>query len=185
MKTDKNILYLNIYRVLLLTISLVTTPMVLVSVVAQISLLKTAQFIIKTIALCLTLVIFFNTNKLFKKMLHVIANNVTIRNMFCHGSHGFSLSVGASTVENVVVENSIITMSENGIHIKTHVDAGEGLIKNIAFRNITMLGQWHFTYPVSKIFLNQTFYRLQKLWDQRSAELSESSIRAAARRTPC
>lgn len=72
--------------------------------------------------------------------------------MFCHGSHGFSLSVAASTVENVVVENSIITMSENGIHVKTHVDGGEGLIKNILFRNITMLGKWHYI-SVSIIFL--------------------------------
>ncbi|XP_066246247.1 polygalacturonase-like [Euwallacea similis] len=80
--------------------------------------------------------------------------NITVRNMFCHGSHGFSISVNSSAVEDTIVENSIISMSENGIHVKTHVDAGEGLIRNVLYRNITMLDCKQYGISVEQNYKN-------------------------------
>lgn len=70
----------------------------------------------------------------------ITAKNITVRNLFCHGSHGLTLSGTNATIEDVVFENSVITMAENGIHVKTHILDGDGLIKNVVYRNITILG---------------------------------------------
>ncbi|CAG9772126.1 unnamed protein product [Ceutorhynchus assimilis] len=50
--------------------------------------------------------------------------NITARNLFCYGGHGLSISDEGSVVEDVVFENCTVTNSENGIHVKTCVDAG-------------------------------------------------------------
>ncbi|CAG9772129.1 unnamed protein product [Ceutorhynchus assimilis] len=65
--------------------------------------------------------------------------HITARNLFCHGSHGLSISVKGSVVEDVLFENCTVTNSENGIHVKTRTDAGDGLIKNIVYKDITLL----------------------------------------------
>ncbi|KAL1509740.1 hypothetical protein ABEB36_004432 [Hypothenemus hampei] len=80
--------------------------------------------------------------------------NITVKNLFCHGSHGYSLSVSGKTVEDVLVENSIITMAENGIHVKTHVDGGTGLIKNVMFKDIIILDSKDFGINVQQNYKN-------------------------------
>ncbi|XP_050300083.1 polygalacturonase-like [Anthonomus grandis grandis] len=80
--------------------------------------------------------------------------HLIVRNMFCHGSHGLSLSVATATIEDVIIENSIITMAENGIHIKTHVNAGDGLIKDVLYRNITMLDCKYYGINIQQNYVN-------------------------------
>ncbi|XP_060535280.1 uncharacterized protein LOC132707435 isoform X2 [Cylas formicarius] len=71
--------------------------------------------------------------------------NVYVANMYCHGTHGLSISVGFSntsvplnTLSNVTFADSILVNSDNGIHIKTHRDGGYGSITNVTYRNITI-----------------------------------------------
>lgn len=77
-----------------------------------------------------------------------IGSNIYVTNLLCHGSHGLSLSVGFSntttelnTLTNVVIENSTIIDAMDGIHIKTHSDAGSGQVTNITYRNINILSK--------------------------------------------
>ncbi|KAL1505594.1 hypothetical protein ABEB36_005123 [Hypothenemus hampei] len=69
--------------------------------------------------------------------------NILVTDFVCQGGHGLSISVGFSntsvhlnTLKNVTISNSILEGGENGIHIKTHVDAGNGLIQNVTYDNI-------------------------------------------------
>ncbi|CAG9761251.1 unnamed protein product [Ceutorhynchus assimilis] len=70
--------------------------------------------------------------------------NITVSNLWCHGSHGLSISVGFSpddisvnTLKNVTIKDSYLVKGMNGIHIKTHNDGGPGLISDITYKNIT------------------------------------------------
>nr|ADU33257.1 endopolygalacturonase [Sitophilus oryzae] len=74
-------------------------------------------------------------------------NNITIENFYCHGGHGLSISAGWSndsfflnTLTNVNFRNSLLEEGQNAIHIKTHIDAGRGLMENITYENITFSG---------------------------------------------
>lgn len=76
--------------------------------------------------------------------------NITVSNLYCHGSHGLSISVGFSndsialnTIQNVSFYNSILDGGRNGIHVKTHVDGGIGNITGVIYKNITMRGKTH------------------------------------------
>ncbi|KAH0999741.1 hypothetical protein HUJ04_008123 [Dendroctonus ponderosae] len=84
----------------------------------------------------------------------ILSKNVTVRNLFCHGSHGLTISGTNSTIEDVLFENSIITMAQNGIHVKTHVLDGDGLIKNVVYRNITILDAKNYGISVEQNYLN-------------------------------
>lgn len=61
----------------------------------------------------------------------------------CSGGHGLSIgSVGGrddNTVDGVVIENSSISNSENGVRIKTVYDA-TGKVNNITYKDITLSG---------------------------------------------
>lgn len=61
----------------------------------------------------------------------------------CSGGHGLSIgSVGGRTdndVSNVVIENSKISNSQNGVRIKTVYDA-TGSVKNVTYKDITLSG---------------------------------------------
>jgi len=67
------------------------------------------------------------------------------KNLTCSGGHGLSLSVGQSTsdgsaneVYNVTFIDSSVSNSANGIHVKTHSDAGTGYIKDVTYDNIEL-----------------------------------------------
>lgn len=68
-------------------------------------------------------------------------------NLFCHGSHGLSISVGFSenydenTVDDINFMDSTVVDGENAIHIKTHADAGLGAVTNVTYKNITFSGK--------------------------------------------
>nr|AEE61870.1 unknown [Dendroctonus ponderosae] len=73
-------------------------------------------------------------------------SNILIDNLTCYGSHGLSISVGFSqdvfelnSLQNVTFRNSSVTGGDNGIHIKTHVDAGLGLIQNVTYQDIQLI----------------------------------------------
>ncbi|KAF2686049.1 glycoside hydrolase family 28 protein [Lentithecium fluviatile CBS 122367] len=61
----------------------------------------------------------------------------------CSGGHGLSIgSVGGrsdNTVDGVVIENSTITNSQNGVRIKTVYDA-TGKVNNVTYKDITLSG---------------------------------------------
>ncbi|KAJ8951923.1 hypothetical protein NQ317_002016 [Molorchus minor] len=72
--------------------------------------------------------------------------NYYFSNISCWGSHGLSLSVGQSqafelnTVSNITFIDSYVADSENGIHVKTHADGGQGIIKDVTYENIELSG---------------------------------------------
>lgn len=45
-------------------------------------------------------------------------------------------SIPLNTAKNITFSNSILKGGENGIHLKTHVDGGEGLMEDITYQNI-------------------------------------------------
>jgi galacturan 1,4-alpha-galacturonidase len=61
----------------------------------------------------------------------------------CSGGHGLSIgSVGGrsdNTVDGVVIENSKISASTNGVRIKTVYDA-TGMVNNVTYKDITLSG---------------------------------------------
>ncbi|XP_066257140.1 polygalacturonase-like [Euwallacea similis] len=70
-------------------------------------------------------------------------SNMLFHNLTCSGGHGLSLSVGQSsengspnTVSNITFSDSSVMKSDNGIHIKTHSDAGTGAVKDVTYSNI-------------------------------------------------
>ncbi|XP_060535388.1 polygalacturonase-like [Cylas formicarius] len=88
-------------------------------------------------------------------------SDILVENLFCHGSHGLSLSVGFSndsfvknSVDNVTVRNSTLVNGENAIHIKTHTNAGQGLISNILYEDITFEGPILFGINVQQNYVN-------------------------------
>ncbi|KAL1509741.1 hypothetical protein ABEB36_004433 [Hypothenemus hampei] len=95
--------------------------------------------------------------------------NLTIRNIFCHGSHGLSVRGVGDTLQDVLFTDSILTMGENGIHIKTPTVGDEGLIKNITYNNITILDSSKYginiqqNYPDAGIPINKVPIRNLRL----------------------
>ncbi|CAG9767025.1 unnamed protein product [Ceutorhynchus assimilis] len=88
-------------------------------------------------------------------------SNIHVTNMLCYGSHGLSLSVGFSndsvarnSLTNALIENSTIIDAMDGIHVKTHIDAGVGEVTNVTYRNIVMLGSYKFGISVEQNYTN-------------------------------
>ncbi|XP_050300104.1 polygalacturonase-like [Anthonomus grandis grandis] len=74
-------------------------------------------------------------------------SNMIFKNLTCSGGHGLSLSVGQSsengspnTVSNITFSDCTVMKSDNGIHIKTHSDAGTGAVKDVTYKNIKLSG---------------------------------------------
>lgn len=72
-------------------------------------------------------------------------SDLVFKNLTCSGGHGLSLSVGQSTsngsankVSNVTFSDCTVTKSANGIHVKTHSDAGTGAISDVTYKNIKL-----------------------------------------------
>jgi len=72
-------------------------------------------------------------------------SDLYFKNLTCSGGHGLSLSVGQSSedgspneVSNVTFIDSSVSSSANGIHVKTHSDAGTGYIKDVTYENIEL-----------------------------------------------
>ncbi|KAL1509528.1 hypothetical protein ABEB36_004244 [Hypothenemus hampei] len=65
--------------------------------------------------------------------------NITVRNLFCHGSHGISINGEGEVLKDVLITDSLITNAENGIHVKTHVGSPPGLLQNITYKDVTIL----------------------------------------------
>ncbi|XP_060535592.1 polygalacturonase-like [Cylas formicarius] len=88
-------------------------------------------------------------------------SNYVVDNVHCVGSHGLSISVGFSndsvklnTLTNVVISNSVLEFGENGIHVKTHVDGGEGLINNVTYENIRLSGPINYGINIQQNYRN-------------------------------
>ncbi|KAF1345032.1 polygalacturonase [Delphinella strobiligena] len=68
---------------------------------------------------------------------------ITFTGGYCSGGHGLSIgSVGGrsdNTVENIVIENSKVVNSMNGIRIKT-ISGATGSVKNVTYSGITVSG---------------------------------------------
>ncbi|CAG9766622.1 unnamed protein product [Ceutorhynchus assimilis] len=74
-------------------------------------------------------------------------SNYIFQNLTCSGGHGLSLSVGqtsasgsANIVKNVTFSDCTVTNSDNGIHVKTHSDAGAGSVSDVTYKNIKLSG---------------------------------------------
>ncbi|XP_050304520.1 polygalacturonase-like [Anthonomus grandis grandis] len=84
-------------------------------------------------------------------------SNMIFKNLTCSGGHGLSLSVGqsskngsANTLTNVTFTDSIVLNSRNGIHVKTHTDAGTGSIDLVTYQNIQFSGITHYGINVQE-----------------------------------
>nr|AHJ09939.1 glycoside hydrolase family 28 [Apriona japonica] len=69
--------------------------------------------------------------------------NIVVKDAYCYGGHGLSIgSVGGrdyNIVENVLVSNSLIEKSDNGVRIKT-VYGATGSVTNVTYANIFLMG---------------------------------------------
>ncbi|ENN74448.1 polygalacturonase [Dendroctonus ponderosae] len=72
-------------------------------------------------------------------------SDMLFEKLTCSGGHGLSLSVGQSTdngsanqVSNITFSDCTVTKSDNGIHVKTHTDAGTGSVKDVTYKNIKL-----------------------------------------------
>nr|AEE61589.1 unknown [Dendroctonus ponderosae] len=88
-------------------------------------------------------------------------SNMVFKNLTCSGGHGLSLSVGqstedgsANTVSNVTFIDSTVTNSANGIHVKTHSDAGTGSITDVTYQNIKLSGLTKYGINVQEDYEN-------------------------------
>ena len=67
--------------------------------------------------------------------------DISFTNSHCSGGHGISIgSVGGrddNTVENVYINNNVISNSQNGVRIKT-VYGATGSVKNVTYSDITL-----------------------------------------------
>ncbi|EME86776.1 glycoside hydrolase family 28 protein [Pseudocercospora fijiensis CIRAD86] len=70
-------------------------------------------------------------------------SDITFSNGYCSGGHGISIgSVGGhsdNSVSNVLVTNSKVVNSENGVRIKT-VSGATGSVRGVTYRGITLSG---------------------------------------------
>jgi polygalacturonase len=75
----------------------------------------------------------------------------------CSGGHGLSIgSVGGRSnndVKNVIIENSTISNSQNGVRIKTVYDA-TGSVNNVTYRDITLSGITKYGIVVEQDYQN-------------------------------
>ncbi|KAG5873896.1 hypothetical protein JTB14_005507 [Gonioctena quinquepunctata] len=88
-------------------------------------------------------------------------SNITVRNLYCSGGHGLSLSVGfnktsfpENVVSNVLIEDCTVVKSANAIHIKTHTDGYFGEIRNVTYRNIDVIGATIFGIHIQQDYRN-------------------------------
>ncbi|XP_076272267.1 polygalacturonase-like [Rhynchophorus ferrugineus] len=87
--------------------------------------------------------------------------NYVFKNLTCSGGHGLSLSVGQSsssgsenTVSNVTFSDCTVKNSRNGIHVKTHSDAGTGSVTDVTYKNIKLSGITNYGINVQQDYEN-------------------------------
>ncbi|KAF7278483.1 hypothetical protein GWI33_008385 [Rhynchophorus ferrugineus] len=88
-------------------------------------------------------------------------SNFLFEGLYCSGGHGLSLSVGQSsengnpnTVQNVTFSDCTVENSRNGIHVKTHKDAGTGSISDVTYKNIKLSGITNYGINVQENYAN-------------------------------
>ncbi|XP_023016645.1 polygalacturonase [Leptinotarsa decemlineata] len=74
-------------------------------------------------------------------------SNMLISNNYCNGGNGLNVEVGAdpeayeeNVVSNITFDYGVIENSTYGIHVKTVKGSGPGLLQNISFSSINMIG---------------------------------------------
>lgn len=84
-------------------------------------------------------------------------NNITFTNSSCSGGHGLSIgSVGGrkdNTVSNVLISNSQVVDSTNGVRIKTVFNA-TGSVSGITYSNITLSNISNYGIVIEQDYLN-------------------------------
>ncbi|TVY73595.1 putative endopolygalacturonase D [Lachnellula suecica] len=85
------------------------------------------------------------------------SSNVTVRNVFCSGSHGLSIAGGGTgpghDIENIIFEDSVVTNSTNGLRIKTDFNA-TGSVVNVMFSNINLSNIKNYGIDIQQDYLN-------------------------------
>ncbi|KAJ3336160.1 hypothetical protein HDU93_003505 [Gonapodya sp. JEL0774] len=97
-------------------------------------------------------------------------SNIQFINNQCTGGHGISIGyvgamsifVGArqssiasgKTVQNVLVQNCIVSSEDNGLRIKTIVDATGGFVKDIVWKNVTLKSINNYGIVIQQDYLN-------------------------------
>ncbi|KAH1020808.1 hypothetical protein HUJ04_010407 [Dendroctonus ponderosae] len=75
----------------------------------------------------------------------------------CHVTQFYQVDVAVEICDVIVLENfnSIVKGGDNGIHIKTHVDGGDGIISNVTYENIILDGALKYGVNVQQNYRNQ------------------------------
>ncbi|KAI9052344.1 hypothetical protein LZ554_003694 [Drepanopeziza brunnea f. sp. 'monogermtubi'] len=85
------------------------------------------------------------------------ANNLTVSNLFCSGTHGLSIgSIGGKSynnVTNILFTDSYLRNSTNGARIKSNYNT-TGYIANITYSNIQMFNVSEYGIVVQQDYLN-------------------------------
>ncbi|ENN78417.1 hypothetical protein YQE_05118, partial [Dendroctonus ponderosae] len=88
-------------------------------------------------------------------------SNILVEDFICYGGHGLSISAGhdgenveLNTVYNVTFSDSVVTEGKNAIHVKTHVDGGDGRIEKVVYRNIQFQGASEYGINIQENYRN-------------------------------
>ncbi|KAG5866723.1 hypothetical protein JTB14_019619 [Gonioctena quinquepunctata] len=85
-------------------------------------------------------------------------SDMHFQNVQCSGGHGLSLSVGkaksyeSNLVSNITFLDCSVIDSDNGIHVKTHKNGGQGLIKDVNYSHITLRGIRNYGIEVQQAY---------------------------------
>ncbi|KIN07214.1 glycoside hydrolase family 28 protein [Oidiodendron maius Zn] len=85
------------------------------------------------------------------------STNVTVRNVFCSGSHGLSIAGGGTgpghNISNILFTDSVVTNSTNGLRIKTDFNA-TGSVVNVTYSNIALSNIKQYGIDIEQDYLN-------------------------------
>ncbi|KAJ8975170.1 hypothetical protein NQ317_003816 [Molorchus minor] len=88
-------------------------------------------------------------------------SNMYFSNLTCSGTHGLSLAIGMSqdydynTLTNVTFTDCYVYDSLIAIHVKTISDGGQGIIRDVTYRNIMFSGMTRYGINVQEDYANQ------------------------------
>ncbi|KAL5117361.1 hypothetical protein ACEQ8H_004677 [Pleosporales sp. CAS-2024a] len=87
----------------------------------------------------------------------VSGNNITVNNLYCHGSHGLSIgSVGGkanNNVTNVSFTSSTVLNAQNGVRIKSNANT-TGFISDILYKDIVVENISNYGLDIQQDYLN-------------------------------
>lgn len=138
---------------------LVITLMALALPAQLVSFSKTVSSIIRMV--CIFAILDYTSADQFLSDCVAITSgdSITVTNMYCSGGHGLSIgSIGGkasstNSVSNVLIENSRVLNSSNGVRIKTNYNT-TGYVGNVTYSDIILDGNTDYGLDIQQDYLN-------------------------------